>query len=58
VDVFRDRWNKKRVDLAEAAGDEGDFDLLFKENDRWQPSEMPARACERVVAEAKAEQHK
>lgn len=42
VDVFRDRWNKKRVDLAEAAGDEGDFDILFKENDRWQPNETPA----------------
>lgn len=43
VDVFRDRWNKKRVDLAEAAGDEADFDILFTESDRWQRNEMPAR---------------
>jgi RNA polymerase sigma-70 factor (ECF subfamily) len=43
VDVFRDRWNKNRVELAEATGDEADFDVLFMENDRWQRSEMPSR---------------
>lgn len=43
VDVFRDRWNKNRVQLAEATGDEADFDVLFKENDGWQRSEMPSR---------------
>ncbi|OGB26601.1 MAG: hypothetical protein A3I66_17310 [Burkholderiales bacterium RIFCSPLOWO2_02_FULL_57_36] len=43
VDVFRDRWNKNRVELAEATGDETEFDVLFMENDRWQHSEMPTR---------------
>lgn len=43
VDVFRDRWNKNRVQLTETADDETDFDVLFKENDGWQRGEMPAR---------------
>lgn len=42
VDLLRDRWNKNRVDLIEAAGDESDFDVLFQTNDRWQRNEMPA----------------
>jgi RNA polymerase sigma-70 factor (ECF subfamily) len=42
VDVFRDRWNKNRVQLSEAAGDETDFDVLFKENGGWQRDEMPS----------------
>lgn len=41
IDVFRDRWNKNRFDVVEAC-DESDFDVLFKENERWQRSEMPA----------------
>ena len=42
VDVFRDRWNKNRVDLLDAEGDETDFDVMFKTNERWQRSEMPS----------------
>ncbi len=42
MDVFRDRWNKNRFDLVEATGDSSDFDILFKENDHWQKSEMPS----------------
>lgn len=42
VDVMRDRWNKNRVELAEAVGDESEFDVLFKTNDRWQRDEMPS----------------
>lgn len=41
IDVMRDRWNKGRVDLADA-GDESDFDVLFKENNQWQRSERPS----------------
>lgn len=41
IDVLRDRWNKDRVDLGGSEGEDVDFDVLFKENDRWQRSEMP-----------------
>lgn len=41
VDVLRDRWNANRVELA-GAGDESDFDVLFKVNDHWKRSEMPS----------------
>lgn len=41
VDIMRDRWNRNRVDLVDAA-DESDFDILFQANDRWQRSEMPS----------------
>jgi RNA polymerase sigma-70 factor (ECF subfamily) len=45
IDVLRDSWNKKRVHLADAEdyGHDSDFDVLFKENERWQQGEMPAR---------------
>lgn len=42
VDVLRDRWNKNRVDLIDATGDDSDFDVLFQTNDRWHRDEMPS----------------
>ncbi len=42
VDTMRDRWNKGRIDLPEAIGNESEFDALFQENDHWQPSERPS----------------
>lgn len=41
VDVFRDRWNKNRIDLVPADGEDVDFDVQFNERERWQHSEMP-----------------
>lgn len=42
IDVMRDRWNKTRVDLDGEAGEPDDFDVLFKPNGHWQPTERPA----------------
>jgi RNA polymerase sigma-70 factor (ECF subfamily) len=42
IDVLRDNWHKKRVDLMDVEGFDDDFDVLFKENERWQQSEMPS----------------
>jgi len=42
IDTMRDRWNKNRIDLPEALGNESEFDALFKENDHWQASERPS----------------
>lgn len=39
VDVFRDRWNKDRVDLIDTGDD--DFDVVFTEYERWQRDEQP-----------------
>lgn len=40
IDVFRDRWNKDRVDLIET-DDESEFDVVFTHYERWQRDEMP-----------------
>jgi RNA polymerase sigma-70 factor (TIGR02943 family) len=42
ADVFRDRWNRSRVDLATEPGEETDFDALFKENVQWRPADRAA----------------
>lgn len=42
VDTLRDRWNKGRIELPEALGNESEFDILFQENNHWQHSERPA----------------
>ncbi len=41
IDTMRDRWNKDRVELPEAIGNESEFDALFQENNHWKPSERP-----------------
>lgn len=41
IDVMRDSWNRKRIDLPDAVGDE-DFDALFRANDNWQRTERPS----------------
>ena len=42
IDTMRDRWNKGRIDLPEAIGNESEFDALFQENNHWQLSERPS----------------
>lgn len=41
IDIMRDSWNRKRIDLPDAIGD-GDFDALFRANDHWQRTERPS----------------
>lgn len=42
IDVMRDRWNRNKIDLTDAAGDPSDFDGLFNRNAHWQPEERPS----------------
>lgn len=42
IDTMRDRWNKDRIDLPEADGNDSEFDALFQENNHWQLSERPS----------------
>lgn len=41
IDIMRDSWQKKRIDLPDAAGDD-DFDALFLANEHWQRAERPS----------------
>lgn len=42
IDVMRDRWNRNKVELAEATGDAADFDGLFNKNAHWRAEESPS----------------
>lgn len=42
IDALRDRWTKGRIDIADAVGDDADFDGLFNAKGYWQASEMPS----------------
>lgn len=39
VDVFRDRWNKQHVCIADSADEDADFDSLFEQNALWHAAE-------------------
>jgi RNA polymerase sigma-70 factor (ECF subfamily) len=42
VNVHRDLWNKRRVDMHKALEDDSEFDFLYKDNAHWTPSERPS----------------